>query len=95
MVTAPEMPAGTCECRYRVYTPNSGARNVFGKTHVQSCHLPMIPHLLRWMGHQSKTKASSENRAHNEPMNLSPDITKEGHSPLLSTNVLGRRSSEE
>jgi hypothetical protein len=30
------------------------------------------------MVHQSKTKVSSEHRAHNEPKNLSPDIMKEG-----------------
>jgi hypothetical protein len=47
------------------------------------------------MWHQSKTKVSSEHRAHNEPKNLSPNIMKEGLSLLLSTNVLSKRSSEE
>jgi hypothetical protein len=44
---------------------------------VQSCHLLRVPQLFRCAGHQSKTKVSSKHRAHNEPKNLSPDITKE------------------
>jgi hypothetical protein len=49
-----------------------------------------VPQLFRCAGDQSKTKVSSEHRAHNKPKNLSPDITKEGLSP-----VKHRRSSEE
>jgi hypothetical protein len=33
---------------------------------------------INWTSHQSKTKVSFEHRAHNEPKNLSPDITREG-----------------
>jgi hypothetical protein len=44
---------------------------------VQSCHLLKVPQLFPCTGHQSKTKVSSEHRAHNEPKNLSPGTTKE------------------
>jgi hypothetical protein len=45
---------------------------------VRSCHLFRVPQLFRCAGHQSETKVSSEHHAHNEPKNLSSDITKEG-----------------
>jgi hypothetical protein len=52
---------------------------------VRSCHLPRVPQLFRCAGHQTKTKVSSEHRAHNEPKNLSPDIAKDGLSLPWST----------
>jgi hypothetical protein len=45
---------------------------------IRSCHLLRVPELFHCVRNQSKTKVSFENRTHNEPKNLSPDITKEG-----------------
>jgi hypothetical protein len=48
-------------------------------------HLLRVSQLFHCAGHQSKTKASSEHRTHNEPKNLSLDITKEGLSLQWNT----------
>jgi hypothetical protein len=60
---------------------------------VRSCHLLRVPQLFRWTGHQSKTKVSSEHRAHNEPKNLSPDIMKEGLS--LPWNTVDQAKNDD
>jgi hypothetical protein len=54
---------------------------------VWSCHLLRVPQQFHCTGHQSKTKVSSEHRAHNEPKNLSPGIAKEGLSLSLRWNT--------
>jgi hypothetical protein len=55
--------------------------------HVRSYHLLRVPQLFRWTGHQSKTKVSSEHRAHNEPKNLSLGTAKEDLSLSLPWNT--------
>jgi hypothetical protein len=52
-----------------------------------------VPQLFHWAGHQSQTKVSSGHQAHNEPKNLSPDITKEGLSLSREAPEIKRRTT--